>query len=100
MTQQTTTLRALNGFIIANTNLQVEKNGEDVYTVKSQSSQKEYTITKVLGSWKCECADHTFRNVKCKHICAIEFFNDIESSKPTEKKFSTKRTKRVMCPQN
>jgi hypothetical protein len=90
MTQQTTTPRALRGYIIANTNLQVEKNGEDVYTVKSQSSERTYTVTKVLGNWKCECADHTFRNVKCKHIHAVEFFNDMENSKTAKKKASSK----------
>jgi len=33
----------------------------------------EYIISKVDGEWVCECPDNKYRNVKCKHIYALEF---------------------------
>jgi putative transposase len=54
------------------------------YKVKSQSdSTKFYTVVKQYGKtfgenvrdgkWTCDCPDHTFRNVICKHIHAVLF---------------------------
>jgi putative transposase len=30
-------------------------------------------VFKVSGEWFCECPDHVYRHVKCKHIFAVEF---------------------------
>ena len=54
------------------------------YKAKSQSdSSKFYTVLKQYsrtfgdnirdGQWTCDCPDHTFRNVVCKHIHAVLF---------------------------
>jgi transposase-like protein len=54
------------------------------YKVKSQSDPtKFYTVIKQYsktfgenirdGKWTCDCPDHTFRNVICKHIHAVLF---------------------------
>lgn len=52
------------------------------YRVKSQSAaDKWYTVTmkydaevRDIGSkWSCDCPDHTFRHVTCKHIHAVLF---------------------------
>src|SRR5690606_4391868 len=54
------------------------------YKVKSQSdASKFYTVIKQYsktygdnmrdGKWTCDCPDHTFRNVICKHIHAVLF---------------------------
>jgi len=51
---------------------------ENFYTVKSQSGNGEYAISKVDGEWVCECPDNKYRNVKCKHIHAIEFGQKIK----------------------
>lgn len=45
---------------------------ENFYTVKSQSGNGEYAVYQVDGEWHCECPDHTYRQVKCKHIFAVE----------------------------
>lgn len=45
----------------------------DYYIVKSQTTLKQYNVTRMLDSWKCTCPDHTYRNVCCKHIHAVEF---------------------------
>ena len=46
---------------------------ENFYTVKSQSGNGEYVIFQVNGELHCECPDHTYRHVKCKHLFAVEF---------------------------
>src|SRR5687768_11818108 len=54
------------------------------YKVRSQSnSAKWYTVIKQYaktygenirdGQWTCDCPDHIFRNVICKHIHAVIF---------------------------
>src|SRR5918995_5840886 len=51
----------------------INRINEHLYKVKSQSCNKFYDIISTELGWKCNCPDNTFRNVKCKHICAIEF---------------------------
>ena len=43
------------------------------YRVLSQSGNGSYLISQVEDGWSCECLDHQFRGVKCKHIFAVEF---------------------------
>jgi len=43
------------------------------YRVQSQSGNGSYLISQVEDGWSCECPDHQFRGVKCKHIFAVEF---------------------------
>jgi transposase-like protein len=52
---------------------QVKRIDVDSYIVKSQSNEHEYKVFKVSGEWFCECPDHVYRHVKCKHISAVEF---------------------------
>lgn len=43
------------------------------YHVKSQTTKREYDVVKTNDKWICNCPDHTFRQVCCKHIHAVEF---------------------------
>jgi hypothetical protein len=86
MTQQTTPLRAISGFAIANTKYQIKKINEDLYMVKSQSSPREYFVSKFLGELVCQCPDHTYRYVKCKHIHAVEFYTEINNGLQVRKR--------------
>jgi transposase-like protein len=51
---------------------QVSRVDENFYSVKSQSGNGEYAVYQVDGEWHCECPDHTYRHVKCKHIFSVE----------------------------
>jgi transposase-like protein len=73
MTAQLTTTRQERGETIAKLPNQIKRIDENTYTVKSQSREGEYHVTKTLGEMVCECPDNTFRHVKCKHIFAVEF---------------------------
>jgi len=43
------------------------------YRVLSQSGNGEYVVCLSEDEWRCECPDHRFRGVKCKHVWAVEF---------------------------
>jgi putative transposase len=58
---------------IANMQNQIKRIDAKTYLVKSQSNHGEYCVSKNTDGWKCECPDHVYRNVKCKHIFAVEF---------------------------
>ena len=68
-----TTTREERGQTIAQHNGQINRVDDCLYTVKSQSHNGEYCISKVNGQWLCECPDNSYRQVKCKHIYAVEF---------------------------
>jgi transposase-like protein len=72
-TQITQNLREEKGLEIANAKSQVSRIEENFYTVKSQAGIGEYAVYMVDGEWHCECPDHTYRHVKCKHLYALEF---------------------------
>ena len=57
---------------------EIAKNGsikridEFTYVVKSQSGHGEYTIKKgKYDTWSCDCPDHYYRRVTCKHLIAV-----------------------------
>lgn len=43
------------------------------YKVHSQTTNKEYKVVMINDKWVCNCPDHIFRHVCCKHIHAVEF---------------------------
>ena len=54
------------------------------YHVHSQTTKQDYDVIKVGTNWVCNCADHIYRHVCCKHIHAVEFQLKIRE-KVTEK---------------
>jgi putative transposase len=61
------------GEIIARMQDQIRRIDAKTYMVKSQSGNGEYCICKSEDEWRCECPDHAYRHMKCKHIFAVEF---------------------------
>ena len=65
------------GKMIAEQPNAIERLGERYYRVTSQSGNGTYIVTKARMNrtigWGCECPDHVYRQVKCKHIWAVEF---------------------------
>jgi len=52
---------------------QVSRIDHATYSILSQSGNGEYAVCLSQDEWRCECPDHKFRGVKCKHIWAVEF---------------------------
>jgi transposase-like protein len=73
MATRLTTTREERGQTIAQHNDQIKRIDENFYAVKSQNGNGEYAVTKIDQEWICECPDNRFRQVKCKHIFAVEF---------------------------
>jgi len=63
--------------MIAEKTNQIIREGERFYKVASQNGRGMYDVTKAKMNrtigWVCTCPDFTYRQVKCKHIWAVEF---------------------------
>jgi len=65
--------RELRGLEIINKqDSQIETVSDYDYEVLSQSGNGTYLVSHTEDEWICECPDHRFRGVKCKHIWAVE----------------------------
>jgi putative transposase len=73
------TTREERGEAIAKLPNQIQRIDECLYSVKSQSGNGEYCVTKVCGEWICECPDNKYRHVKCKHVFAVEFSKSLRA---------------------
>src|SRR4051794_5800775 len=60
------------GNLIAQMKGSVNRINDMNYTVLSQSGNGVYNVNSTSLGWKCSCADHAYRGVKCKHIFAVE----------------------------
>jgi len=66
--------RKLRGLEIVNKkSSQIRRIDDSNYEVHSQSGNGSYLVSRVEDEWICECPDHRFRGVKCKHVWAVEF---------------------------
>ena len=64
------------GQAIAQKPNQVQRLSEKFYKVASQSREIMYDVARTKSfaiGWVCNCPDWEFRQVKCKHIWAVEF---------------------------
>lgn len=52
---------------------QIRRINETTYSVRSQTRHINYTVIKTNSGFVCNCPDHTFRKVCCKHIHSVEF---------------------------
>ena len=74
MNQTTENVRELRGLEIAKSKeCQITRFDASTYKVLSQSGNGEYAVCLSEDEWRCECPDHRFRGVKCKHIWAVDF---------------------------
>jgi transposase-like protein len=68
-----TTTREERGQAIAKLDGQINRIDDNTYEVMSQSGHGKYEVLNTSLGWMCQCADHIYRGVKCKHIFAVEF---------------------------
>jgi hypothetical protein len=59
--------------LIAQAKESIKKLDDKSYVVHSQSGNGSYNIQIIEQGFVCSCADHLYRDVKCKHIHAVEF---------------------------
>ena len=52
---------------------QIRRLDQFTYSVRSQTSHVNYHVVHTESGWVCDCPDHKFRKICCKHIHAVEF---------------------------
>lgn len=72
-TQSLVEARKVRGEVIFQLGEQVNRVDDFTYAVQSQSGNGLYTVLSTEIGWLCQCADHMYRGLKCKHIWAVEF---------------------------
>jgi putative transposase len=65
--------RQVRGYAIVAKGSQIRRIDSQTYRVKSQASKGSYLVFKQDSEWACECPDHKYRGVMCKHIFAVFF---------------------------
>ncbi len=71
--QTETKSRQVRGYAIVAKGSQINRLDSQTYRVKSQASNGSYLVFKQETEWACECSDHKYRGVMCKHIFAVLF---------------------------
>ena len=74
--------RVMRGQQIAKLEGQIKRLDDKTYQVLSQSGHGLYTVVRnshIKFGWRCSCPDHIYREVKCKHIWAVEFSQAIRA---------------------
>ena len=71
--------REQRGMQIAQQENQIKRIDANTYDVKSQSNNGEYHVAKIEGEWHCECPDHVYRHLACKHIHAVLFSQSLRA---------------------
>jgi transposase-like protein len=70
--QENTDIRQEKGLQIAKMGNQIRRIDGQTYYVRSQSGNGQYLVSRKLDGWTCECPDHIYRRLKCKHIFSVE----------------------------
>jgi transposase-like protein len=65
--------RELRGLEILGKGDQIKRINSDTYRVNSQNGSGSYLVVRSGKEWNCECPDHKYRQVVCKHIYAVYF---------------------------
>ena len=67
------------GRMIAEKHDQVMRVDESAYKVASQSRDLSYDVRRTEKGWTCSCFDHFYRQVRCKHIIAVEISQQLRN---------------------
>lgn len=71
-------LREMKGQEIASQEGQIKRLSDNEYQVLSQSRKfTVYSVRKMETGWMCSCPDYQTRGVRCKHIFAVQFSQQI-----------------------
>lgn len=65
--------RELRGLAMLAMGNQIRRIDANTYRVRSQSGNGWYLVRRRGLRWECECPDHVYRGVVCKHIYAVNF---------------------------
>ena len=61
--------------LLAQTSGAISMINESNYIVRSKSGYGTYSVIASQSGWACSCRDYVCRDVKCKHVHAVEFYH-------------------------
>jgi transposase-like protein len=70
-------LRKVRAFALISKGDVPKKIGEETFVVPSQSNPEERYIVKHTNSWRCNCMDYKRRQIRCKHIQAVQMYQKL-----------------------
>jgi transposase-like protein len=76
----TENLRAVRGYGILMNGSTITQLDQITFLVPSQSKNAKYLVHKNGEDWTCECPDHQFRIVQCKHIYAVQLWLNLRKT--------------------
>ena len=68
--------RVERGLAIASSPGQIDKIGDSLWFVRSQSGDGGYLVGLAKGRWKCNCPDFRAHDLPCKHLVAVRSHAD------------------------
>jgi len=71
-------MRRIRGYAIISKGEQIDKIDDDAFLVPSQNGNKKYRISVSKNEWTCTCPDFEKRKLPCKHIFAIQLYQNIK----------------------
>ncbi len=84
------------GFEIARNSELVSEN--DGWLVPSQTEEnRRYHVNQEMDAWSCDCPDHHYRSVECKHIHAVKFWLSLREQMLTFDAVKEEETTCVYC---
>jgi putative transposase len=84
--------------IALNPHVQILRINDNLYHVKSQTTNREYDVISTESGWICTCPDHTFRHICCKHIHAVEFSIRLREQVRKENQITIEQLNVSICP--
>jgi len=89
--------RILRGHELIANGSKIIKLDQDTYLVPSQSKNGDkYRVERIDGEWRCECPDHQYRLVQCKHIYAVQLWISLQKNREPER-IAFKHPEIYMC---
>jgi len=93
------TSRIIRGYAILAKGCEPKQLDEATFRVPSQSGNGSYLVAFIDGEWRCECPDHQYRRVVCKHIYAVKFWVALREKIASEGVFRLEEvTEKPRCP--
>ena len=66
--------RILRGYEILMNGDEPKQLDDSTFQVSSQSGNGVYLVSIIDEEWRCECPDHMYWGVECKHIHSVKFW--------------------------
>jgi len=85
--------------LLENPHTHILRINDDHYQMKSLATNRIYDIILTESGWSCNCPDHVYRKVTCKHALAIQFSIELRNEVRERNKVVIEEIGLDKCPQ-